>query len=352
MPGLLRDDLTDTQVAICPAQLPHNQHVFDNGASNDQQDVVPQPRPARNLQGLLRFVMEATQAEDAAGPSNFVALDDERRKFLEDALKSMTIDIIEVLVKQIKVFDDVSSVTATTSVNQYTEAFYTILEHVGSIDVANDFYKIGGFTIFNPCLRSPHPKIKIGACDLLAELCQNNPFCQMIAIENDFLPIILEILDKDEDDDVCVKALYALSCIVRENRDGCSKFLELQGLEIMLKTIKKFNDKLRTKSAFFLEALCVMRRDIIEKLMNLGFIPVLIAILSEEHLPSHEHIMSLMKIMIEDSPVAADVCKNPIHDLKSTLKEIHEFSKDKEEYYDENEYCQHLLNHLFPGWNN
>lgn len=56
---------------------------------------------------------------------------------MEDALKSMTIDVIEVLVKQIKVFDDVGNVTATSSVNQYTEAFYTIMEYVDNIDVAN-----------------------------------------------------------------------------------------------------------------------------------------------------------------------------------------------------------------------
>ncbi|KAK9745147.1 hypothetical protein QE152_g7203 [Popillia japonica] len=82
-----------------------------------------------------------------------------------------------------------------------------------------------------------------------------------------------------------------------------------------------------------------MRREIVEKLMNLGFIPVLISILAQ-------------KLQIENSPEAANVCKNPIHDLKNILKGIYEFSKDKEEYYEEVEYCQHLLNHLFPGWNN
>ncbi|KAK9745151.1 hypothetical protein QE152_g7204 [Popillia japonica] len=241
MPGLLRDDLTDRQVAICPPQFePNPQHVFnENGVSNDHQNVAPQPRQPRDLQGLLRFAMDTTRAEDAPGPSNFAALDEERRKFLEDALKSMTIDVIEVLVKQIKVFDDV--------VNQYTEAFYTIMEYVDNIDVANDFYEIGGFTIIDPCLKSLHPKIKAGACELLAELCQNNPFCQMIVLDNDFLRIIVDILDKDEDDDVCVKALYAISCIVRENMDGCQKFLDLEGLEIMLRRAGNYAKNDQTK---------------------------------------------------------------------------------------------------------
>lgn len=56
-----------------------------------------------------------------------------------------------------------------------------------------------------------------------------------------------------------------ISGIVRENMDGCQKFLDLEGLEIMLRTIKRNNDKLRTKSAFFLDALCGMRREIVGK---------------------------------------------------------------------------------------
>lgn len=38
---------------------------------------VPQPRQPSNLQGLLRFAMEATKAEDAPGESSFMPLDEE-----------------------------------------------------------------------------------------------------------------------------------------------------------------------------------------------------------------------------------------------------------------------------------
>lgn len=45
---------------------------------------VPQPRQPSNLQGLLRFAMEATKAEDAPGESSFMPLDEEvnNKKFL------------------------------------------------------------------------------------------------------------------------------------------------------------------------------------------------------------------------------------------------------------------------------
>lgn len=61
----------------------------------------------------------------------------QRRKFLEDALKALTIDVTEVLLNEIKVFDNVANVTPNMPAREYTEAFYTIMEYVDNIDVAN-----------------------------------------------------------------------------------------------------------------------------------------------------------------------------------------------------------------------
>ena len=43
-------------------------------------EVVPQPRQPTNLQGLLRFCMDATKAEDAPHESQFEAMSEEVRK--------------------------------------------------------------------------------------------------------------------------------------------------------------------------------------------------------------------------------------------------------------------------------
>lgn len=75
----------------------------------------------------------------------------------------------------------------------------------------SDFHKIGGFTILYPCLKSVHPKIRAGGCELLAVLCQNNPYCQQIILDNEFVPKLLNMIENDEDLQVVVKALYALS---------------------------------------------------------------------------------------------------------------------------------------------
>ena len=44
-----------------------------------------------------------TASEDAPGPSSFEAMDPERRRWLEEAISSMTVDIVKQLAECIKV---------------------------------------------------------------------------------------------------------------------------------------------------------------------------------------------------------------------------------------------------------
>lgn len=74
-----------------------------------------------------------------------------------------------------------------------------------------DFHKIGGFMILYPCLKSAHSKLRASGCELLAELCQHNPYCQQVVLDNEFVPKLLGMVEKDEDLQVAVKALYAVS---------------------------------------------------------------------------------------------------------------------------------------------
>lgn len=61
----------------------------------------------------------------------------QRKKFLEDALKSMTIDVIEVLQKQIHKLKSVGQLKPGDNVEEYIEAIETISDYVDHIDTAN-----------------------------------------------------------------------------------------------------------------------------------------------------------------------------------------------------------------------
>lgn len=177
----------------------------------------------------------------------------------------MTVDVIELLQKQIKTLENADTLTQNDDIAPHTAAIETILEHIDNIDIANDFHKIGGFDILKPCLKSVHKELRVGACDVLAELTQNNPYCQRVAVEQNYLPLLLDILEKDEEIVVVIKALYAISCFVRDCTDGFNQLINYGGLSILLKTLEKDEDKLRTKITFLLSTMCRMKPDLKSK---------------------------------------------------------------------------------------
>ncbi|CAG9126069.1 unnamed protein product [Plutella xylostella] len=151
--------------------------------SSNVQAVSEQPRQPRNLQGLLRFAMEATKIEDATGESQIGPMDEERRKFLEEALKNLTVNVSEVLREAIKVLANTEVMHAIQLGQALPEevqtAFDNLLDFTDNIDMAVDFYKMGGFSIFPVCYGSENEKVRARASSVLGELCQNNPFCQV-----------------------------------------------------------------------------------------------------------------------------------------------------------------------------
>ena len=78
--------------------------------------------------------------------------------------------------------------------------------------VISDFYKIGGYTMTRGLLSSDKEGLRWRAADLMATLTQNNPVCQKAAMDDQFLPRLLTMIDSTDTDLVRTKALYAVSC--------------------------------------------------------------------------------------------------------------------------------------------
>ncbi|KAL3271053.1 hypothetical protein HHI36_021553 [Cryptolaemus montrouzieri] len=326
--------------AICAAP------TSSEGTTNSTNGSVPQPRQPTNLQGLLRFAMEANK-EDGHNEQQLLPMDEERKKFLESALKSMTINVVEVLQQQITKLMKVDTIKEGDDVTEYLEALETILDYIDNIDIANDFHKIGGFLVLKPCLNSINPAVRAGGCALIAELSQNNPYCQNIILDNDFVPILLHILNTDANDQVGVKCLYALSAISRDNTDGFSQLIRYGGFNIFMRTLQKEDDRFRIKTAFLLGYLCRSQPDLKSRLIFLEIIPILISLISEERKPSTEHLLSLLLSLVEDNATALLECKNPQYNFKETLQNYIAQIENKEECREEEEYCKRLLHMIF-----
>lgn len=231
----------------------------------------------------------------------------------------MTIDVIDSLQKSINILIDSDKLKLDSDISEHVAAFETILEHVDMIDTAIDFHKIGGFTIFPPCLNCVREEIRSCACNVLAELCQNNPYCQHIVSGTDLMEQLLHLLDKDEEYSVQIKALYAISCNIREFDEGRARFLALGGLGIVLRAFQRPNEKLLMKATFLLDYVVSRQSKLREELIAMDIIPVLAHHIMQERQPSHQYLLSLLWLLVLDNPVALDICTNPELDLARIL---------------------------------
>lgn len=61
----------------------------------------------------------------------------QKKQFLEEALKSLSVDVVQILQDQIKVMQNADNLAADADIANYSKALDTILEYVGDIDIAN-----------------------------------------------------------------------------------------------------------------------------------------------------------------------------------------------------------------------
>ncbi|XP_028170127.1 hsp70-binding protein 1 isoform X2 [Ostrinia furnacalis] len=317
--------------------------------SRSEQDVQPvpiQPRQPRNLQGLLRFAMEATKAEDAPGNSDLGPMDEERRKFLEEALKSLTVNLAEVLQNAIRVLTNqerIRSIKQNDTVPEdVVSSFNNLLMFIDDIDVANDFYKMGGFAIFPVCLGCENDEVRVNACWVLGELCQNNPYCQARALECGLLDVLLS-LAQTEQGTALAKCLYAISCLCREFEPACRALVAAGGCATLTQQLSASDLQARTKAAFFIRHLCQHRLDAREQFIAQNLVQTVTEQIRSGRDEATEHLLSVLDVLTSDLDrrVLAQ-CSDPSLGLRKVLEDtlLHEEEKKS---------CQELLTRVFDS---
>merc|ERR1719158_1791150 len=301
-----------------------------------------QPRQPKDLQGLLKFCMEATRGEDApADPQEQLeAMDPERRAWLEEAINNMSVDVVEQLANGIKVLLDPS-----VDLDTKEEVFDCLEDWLGTIDMACNFHKMGGFVAIKQCLASPHASLRSGAAHLVGEVGQNNPYCQERFLDEGFLQTLLDQLDKDTDPHCQVKALYAVSCLVRESKQGLAKLADSDGWSVLVRALQRDDNKLRTKGCFFIGAVANAAPEMVEEMVSTGLVLHLATLLEAPHELSHEHVLRAMLALVQGSTVArkeAQSVQGLLPRLEERLKEV----RGKEEGEETEDYCRQLLKEL------
>ncbi|CAH0393840.1 unnamed protein product [Bemisia tabaci] len=314
-----------------------------NVQPNDQVSAGRSIQP-RTLQDLLRYSI-ALNPDGTSASSSALPLDEERKEFLLRALESSIVNVTEELKNAIRV---IIKSEASDDPEECEAAFDTLAEFVDGIDAANDFFKLGGFAVFKPCLSSKHDSIRWRAASIIADLTQNNPFCQQHILEAGFIPILLDLISNDPDEKTQTKSLYALSCLMRDNPKSIEPFLENNGLAVLLKATQSPIERLQTKSCFLLSVLCKENRKIRDEMCSMGFIEMFSNLLAcFESNKSVEQILAALRELVADNPPALEKCSNPDLQLQSSLMKIKSEHSDSQEYEEEIDHVNYLLQNVF-----
>ncbi|CAH0595271.1 unnamed protein product [Chrysodeixis includens] len=338
-----------------PENRPPMSGALTYPASSQQspvQRVAEQPRQPRSLQGLLRFAMEATKAEDAPGNTELGPMDDERRKFLEDALKSLTVNVAQVLENSIKVLTNSAKMNSIQLGDDLPDdvknAFTVLLDYVDDLDVANDFYKMGGFAVFAICYGSENEEVRARASALLGTLCQNNPFCQARALECGLLNVLLNLMETERGTTLA-KCLFAISCAVREFEPSCRELVAQGGCQSLLQLLAVPEPAARTKAAFLVRYFAQHYSEAKEQFVRANIVRTITGLIEKGRDESTEHLLSILQVMSDDlDPKVLTQCRDPSLKLETVLKNYLRRPELKDDRYcEEKEYCNELLNRLF-----
>lgn len=313
--------------------IEQNQQKMASGENPDQ------PRQPRNLQGLLKFAMEATKSEDAPHAAQLQPLDEERRRFLEEALKSLTVDVVQELEKSMNILLNTES-----DDDAKVEALETVHDFVEDIDTANDFFKVGGFVIIKPGLESPSADVRSRTLQLISALAQCNPFCQQHLLELGILPKLIELLEDEVS--VAQDAVSAVSAMVRQYEPGAVAFIEIGGLERIVKCLQSDCVKVCIRACFLMDSLCKEYAPVMEKFIKLNAIECVLTWieLSEQKL---ETGLSALATFAQ--------CKEGIqrcradNSLKEKLDMILEVGGSKDVYWAKLDFAQTLLQLCYSG---
>ncbi|KAJ8712905.1 hypothetical protein PYW08_008209 [Mythimna loreyi] len=331
----------------------------NNNQQNTQNDSSPASsqgsvrRQPKNLQSLLKFAMEATRAEDA--PGNTVApLDDQRRRFLEEALRSLTVNVAEVLDNAIKVLTNRELLNSIKEGDELPDevknSFTILLDHVDDMDVANDFSKMGGFAMFPMCYSSQNEDLRARASSVLGTLCQNNPYCQERALSSGLLAVLLNLV-RSERGTALAKCLYALSCMSRGYEPASLELIKQDGCPALVELLNSPETPAKTKAAFLIRHFCQNFPDARKRFVTLNIVKVIAAEIQAGRNESTEHLLSILQVLVNSKdPVIMQQCKDPRNHLKQTLQnhlKRPELSDDR--FIEEKEYCQGLLNTIFSS---
>ncbi|KAM6972078.1 hsp70-binding protein 1 [Aplochiton taeniatus] len=314
-----------------------------------------------NLQGVLRLAVEAGAAAD--GPAPIEPMSEERKEWLRGALAVVCkgqMDEVEQMKQCLAILredgmalrerEGEDPADGDDEEDERETALEVLSELCENLDNARDLMTLGGLDMcVSDCLCHPQSGVRWRAAQLIASCAQNMPEVQCHLLAKGALLKLLHLTDSDTNPTVRVKALYAVSCLVREQEVGLQAFLSHDGFSVLMRGIQSENERLRTKSAFLLLNLLTAHPEHKETVLSMGMVQQLVSILRMPHSSFHEHVLGALCCLVEESPKGLRECMTPNLGLEELLKHRANDLQGKGEYQEELEFCELLMTACFRG---
>ncbi|XP_078433414.1 ARM repeat superfamily protein [Wolffia australiana] len=133
---------------------------------------------------------------------------------------------------------------SSTSVEDRQRALNELLELVEPIDNANDLVKLGGLVTVIGELNHSAPQLRTTSAWILGKASQNNPHVQHQALSLGALKALMKMVHSCSVEE-SLKAMYAISALIRNNAYGQELFLAEAGCEMLQELLRNSSVDLR-----------------------------------------------------------------------------------------------------------
>ncbi|XP_028824408.1 hsp70-binding protein 1 [Denticeps clupeoides] len=317
-------------------------------------------RHPQNLQGVLRLAVEAGSASD--GQPAPEPMSQERSKWLREALSEACkgqMDEVEQMKQCLAILCGEASPEqeqgrdGEDADEEEDEEKHSALELLSdlceNLDNARDLMKLGGLDVcMSSCLCHFQSGVRWRTAQLIASCAQNMPEVQCYLLNMGALKTLLQLTDSDSNPTVRVKALYAVSCLVREQEVALQDFLSLDGFSVLMRAMQSECEKLRMKSAFLLLNLLTAHPEHRESVISMGMVQQLVAVLRTPHSSVHEHVLGALCCLAQERSGVQD-CRSSSLCLEELLTQRVQELHNREECQEEVEFCEQLRSICFEG---
>ncbi|XP_047567764.1 hsp70-binding protein 1 isoform X1 [Lutra lutra] len=338
-----------------PLALPSASQGCSSGGGGSSAGNSGHPPPPRNLQGLLQMAITAGSEEPDPPPE---PMSEERRQWLQEAMSAAfrgQREEVEQMKSCLRVLSQPTPSLAAeaelASDQQEREGALELLADLcENMDNAADFCQLSGMHLLvGRYLEAGPAGLRWRAAQLIGTCSQNVAAIQEQVLGLGALRKLLRLLDRDACDLVRVKALFAISCLVREQEAGLLQFLRLDGFSVLMRAMQQQVQKLKVKSAFLLQNLLVGHPEHKGTLCSMGMVQQLVALIRTEHSPFHEHVLGALCSLVTDFPQGVRECREPELGLEELLRHRCQLLQQHEEYQEELEFCEKLLQTCFSS---